>query len=142
MVREWRHLKMAKRSGRAHDPGGIEAMSSGGFAILCRACPLPTINLPADWKWAPPARAWLYASKDSLDANFRLKNQLRSSDEKDPALGPGFTYFVKAEDYAHHLRNYVDQEEVHLNVVHLFHSLILQTRSATVSALRHYGKPI
>jgi len=48
MVQEWRHLKMAKRSGRAHDPGGIKATSSGGFTILCRACPLPDVNLPAD----------------------------------------------------------------------------------------------
>ena len=25
MVREWRHLKMVKRGGRAFDPGGIAA---------------------------------------------------------------------------------------------------------------------
>jgi len=53
MVREWRHIKMAKRSGRGHDPSGIGGTCQGGFAIPCRSCPHPDINLPTDWTNVP-----------------------------------------------------------------------------------------
>ena len=66
-----------------------------------------------------PARVWLYASKDSLDANFCLKNRLCSSDERNLSLGPEFAYFVKANDYAHHSCNYVDQNKVSRNLMAL-----------------------
>jgi hypothetical protein len=112
MIRQWRHLKMAKRSGRGHDPGGISKTPPGGFAILCRACPEPAINLPSDWRSAPAERAWLYASILNQHANFRLKNRLRGSSQQDPPLGPGYAYFVEGQAYADHLRNYVDQKEV------------------------------
>ena len=57
MVREWRHIKMVKRAGRAFDPGGIAATAPGSLAIPCRACPLPNINLPRGWENVPPSRA-------------------------------------------------------------------------------------
>jgi hypothetical protein len=102
MVREWRHLKLAKRAGRGHEPDGIAATPTGGFAILCRACPQPSINLPIGWELAPPDKSWMYRLITSIDANFRLKNRLRSSSEKDPALGPGYAYFVRGDEYADH----------------------------------------
>ena len=49
MVREWRHIKMAKRAGRGHHPTGIEGTPQGGLSIACRACPHPNINLPRGW---------------------------------------------------------------------------------------------
>ncbi|KAG6805471.1 hypothetical protein H0H92_015245, partial [Tricholoma furcatifolium] len=54
IIREWRHLKMAKRAGRGHDPSGIAGTRQGGLAIDCRACPHPNINLPPGWEDAPP----------------------------------------------------------------------------------------
>ncbi|KAG2139069.1 hypothetical protein DEU56DRAFT_755762 [Suillus clintonianus] len=39
MVKEWRHLTLLKRSGRGHDPGGVEATQHGACAVLCPACP-------------------------------------------------------------------------------------------------------
>lgn len=57
MVREWRHIKMLKRAGRAYDPEGIAATAPGSLAIHCRACPLPNINLPKGWENASPERA-------------------------------------------------------------------------------------
>ena len=49
MIHEWRHLKMAKRSGRGHDPGGIETTSQGALVVPCQSCPLSGINLPENW---------------------------------------------------------------------------------------------
>ena len=50
MLREWRHLRLLKRGGRAHDATGTEGTAPGELAVLCPACPHPNINLPVDWK--------------------------------------------------------------------------------------------
>ena len=41
---------MLKRGGRSYDKAGIEGTSPGELAVLCPACPLPSINLPPNWK--------------------------------------------------------------------------------------------
>ena len=46
---QWRHLKMLKRAGRAHDEGGVAATKDGELAVLCPSCPHPGINLPEGW---------------------------------------------------------------------------------------------
>lgn len=53
MVQEWRYLKLLKRSGRGHDPDGVEATKPGECAVECPACPHPEKNLPTDWDKAP-----------------------------------------------------------------------------------------
>src|ERR1700735_2478647 len=118
MTRQWRHIKMVKRGGRAYDHGGISATAPGSLAIPCCACPLPNINLPRGWENVPPERAyvavlhtplsrfdtfahsWLYMLIVSMDANFRLMSRLHSSVFKDPSLGPGWAYFVDNGPYA------------------------------------------
>lgn len=47
-----------------------------------------------------------------MDANFRLKNRLRSNSKADPGLGTGWAYFVPEEAYREHILKYVTQEEV------------------------------
>ncbi|KZS99477.1 uncharacterized protein LAESUDRAFT_667925, partial [Laetiporus sulphureus 93-53] len=54
LIRQWRHLKMLKRFGRGHDPGGVATTSTGSCAVQCPACPHPSMNLPEDWQNAPP----------------------------------------------------------------------------------------
>ena len=49
-LRMWRHLKMLKRGGRAYDATGIAGTSPGQLAVLCPACPIPSVNLPLNWK--------------------------------------------------------------------------------------------
>ena len=49
MIRMWRHLRLLKRGGRAHDLTGAQGTSSGELAVLCPACPYPNINLPTGW---------------------------------------------------------------------------------------------
>lgn len=50
MIREWRHIRLLKRSGRGHDPSGSKGTKEGECAVLCPACPIPGINLPLNWK--------------------------------------------------------------------------------------------
>ena len=54
MVLQWRHLKLLKRGGRAHDLAGVEAMQDGQLAIQCLSCPHPDRNLPEGWESASP----------------------------------------------------------------------------------------
>ncbi|KAF7968492.1 hypothetical protein HWV62_30451 [Athelia sp. TMB] len=114
MVREYRHIKMLARAGRGHDPAGIVATKPGEIAVHCRACPQPGINLPEGWendlekRCAVLPRAvdaalsyilcirWLYALIVAMDACFRLQNRNRSSDTKDPTLGPGWATFISS----------------------------------------------
>jgi len=41
---------MMKRGGRSYDSTGINGTSPGELAVVCPACPLPSINLPPNWE--------------------------------------------------------------------------------------------
>lgn len=56
MAREWRHLKLLKRAGRAYDPLGVANTPPGSLAIICRACPQQGLNLPPDWDTQDPSK--------------------------------------------------------------------------------------
>lgn len=135
MVREYRHVVMLARAGRGHDPAGIIATKPGEIAVHCRACPQPGVNLPDGWEkdtkngYVSPALLiqipisqsepirWLYALMIGMDACFRLQNRSRSSDTKDPTLGPGWATFVDDAPYHEHLKNYIHKDEVRTNVL-------------------------
>jgi hypothetical protein len=147
MVREWRHLKMLKRSGRGHDPAGISSTKAGQCAVLCPACPQPGINLPEGWAHAPEEKrysrsnpncairtkslhfSWVYSLFLAIDANFRLKRKAVSNDKIDPGLSQGWSYFVQETAFKAHLREHGDQKQdvstayvgssIHLNDVYI-----------------------
>ena len=60
MIREWRHLKMLKRSGYGHLKDEAEAPNHS-CALLCPACPHPGINLPSNWEDAPEGERYVLA---------------------------------------------------------------------------------
>ncbi|TFK61245.1 hypothetical protein BDN72DRAFT_732128, partial [Pluteus cervinus] len=49
------------------------------------------------------AQRWIYRLFLAIDANFRLKRRLVSSNENDPSLGGGWAYFVDQAKYQDHL---------------------------------------
>jgi hypothetical protein len=57
---QWRHLKLLKRGGRAHDPSGISGTSRGELAVLCPSCPHPSINLPDGWEKTPSTSQYVF----------------------------------------------------------------------------------
>lgn len=162
MVRQWRHIKMAKRAGRGHDPSGIDGTSRGGLSVPCRACPHPDINLPDGWDDAPPQDRcvlnlyhrlilvvtaqfrWLYTLFLAEDANFKQKAQLRSDTNKDPPLGPGWGTFVENMAYLEYVSQFAGRDEVGSSQWH--YSCRLRTkhnvvRFHTVQAFRHCHWP-
>ena len=50
MVRQFRHIKLLKRAGRANEQDGIRTTKPGGLAVVCPACPQPEVNLPNNWR--------------------------------------------------------------------------------------------
>ncbi|KAJ6468859.1 hypothetical protein C8R45DRAFT_1105497 [Mycena sanguinolenta] len=113
MTREWRHLQMLKRSGRAHIFDGVRNIEAGACALLCPACPQPGKNLPVtgDWKSAPRSRRFLYALFLAIDANFRMKRKQVSSEEADPGLNDGAAFFSEVKAYMEHVREHWDFEQ-------------------------------
>ena len=55
---------------------------------------------------------WLYSLLVAEDANFKQKARLRSNDDKDPALGPGWGTFVDGRAYQEHVSTHANQDEV------------------------------
>ncbi|KAJ7447046.1 hypothetical protein B0H11DRAFT_2151984 [Mycena galericulata] len=105
MTREWRHLKMLKRSGRGHLPGGARNIEAGACALLCPACPQPGKNLPSggDWTRASKEKRFLYALFLALDANFRMRRKRVSSEEADPGLNNGAAFYSEVKAYMEHV---------------------------------------
>ncbi|KAJ7837785.1 hypothetical protein B0H14DRAFT_3459923 [Mycena olivaceomarginata] len=94
MVREYSHLLMLKRVGRGHAKSGVMGTEQGALA-----------NAPADCQF-------LYIIFLAIDACFRLKRRLVSSELKDPSLGWGWAYMVDAMLYRSYLLTITDQNEM------------------------------
>ncbi|KAJ7018161.1 hypothetical protein C8F04DRAFT_1214712 [Mycena alexandri] len=112
VTRQYRHLLILKRAGRGHDPSGIFGTQPGECAVLCPACPRPGINLPDGWENAASEQRFLYVLFLALDACFRLKRRMVSSELRDPGLGTGWAYFTENEPYRQYLLSVTDQKEI------------------------------
>ncbi|KAF7329850.1 CxC2 domain-containing protein [Mycena kentingensis (nom. inval.)] len=112
MARQYRHLLLLKRRGRAHTTSPIVNTTPGELAIRCPACPRPGINLPDNWMAAAPEDECLYILYIAIDACFRLKRRLIGSDIRDPGLGTGWCYLVEWEPYRQYLLTVTDQNEI------------------------------
>ena len=55
---------------------------------------------------------FLYLLIIAMDANFRLKNLMRSSNAKDPGLHTGMAYFPTDQPYREHVLKYASQKDV------------------------------
>lgn len=55
---------------------------------------------------------FLYLLIIAMDANFRLKNLMRSSNAKDPGLHTGMAYFPADQPYREHVLKYASQKDV------------------------------
>ncbi|KAF8137814.1 hypothetical protein K438DRAFT_1996671 [Mycena galopus ATCC 62051] len=103
---------MLKRAGRGHVKSGVMGTPQGDLAVKCPACPQPGENLPDDWEAAPPGCQFLYIMFLAIDACFRLKRRMVSSELKDPSLGPGLSYMVETTAYRSYLLSITDQQEM------------------------------
>ncbi|KAJ7744329.1 hypothetical protein B0H16DRAFT_1322199 [Mycena metata] len=111
MTRQWRHIRMLKRTARGHDPQGIANTQPGECALLCPACPHPGKNLTPGWEAAPPAKEFLYTLFLGIDANFRLKRKDISTGEKDPGLCEGWAFYCAVEPYMKHVKKHWNQKQ-------------------------------
>ncbi|KAJ7856129.1 hypothetical protein B0H14DRAFT_3644088 [Mycena olivaceomarginata] len=112
MARQWRHLLMLKCAGCGHDLSGVWGTHPGELAVDCPVCPNPKINLPEGWENAPAEDWFLYILFIALDACFRLKRHMISSEIKDPGLGTGWAYVTENPPYRHYLLTVTEQKEM------------------------------
>lgn len=54
MARQWAFLKRVRRSGVAHEVGGLSEAQDGSVAAKCWACPRVGVNLPEGWENVDP----------------------------------------------------------------------------------------
>ncbi|CAK5270584.1 unnamed protein product [Mycena citricolor] len=113
MTREWAHIQMLKRFGRAHETKGCQNRPAGSCAVLCPACPQPGKNLPVhgSWRLVPPHLRFLYALFVAIDANFRMKRKTVSSEHADPDLNRGCAFYSEVGAYMQHVRGHWDMEQ-------------------------------
>jgi hypothetical protein len=120
---------LLKRSGRGHEPEGVEGTKPGQCAVECPACPHPGRNVPSDWntkpesiKYAIPAFQiqslisvrWKYRLILTIDGNFRMKNKERNTKDL-PALGDGWAHFTPETPYMEHVRKWGSEEVMYLH---------------------------
>jgi hypothetical protein len=113
MSHQHRHLTSLLQAGQGHNPSGVLSTKEGELTIICPPCPQPGRNLPQDWENVPRnvkyvscshlsiqhsylhCDRWLYGLFVAIDANFRLCRCNKSSDQVDPGLSSGWSYFVE-----------------------------------------------
>ncbi|THU98424.1 hypothetical protein K435DRAFT_818886 [Dendrothele bispora CBS 962.96] len=113
VIRQWRHLKMLKRAGRGNDASRpVEETKNGELAVRCIACPTVGVNLPPSWLDASIEERFKYFLFLAMDACFRLKRRMVSSEARDPALGSGWSYMVEDKPFRAYLLSVTDQDEM------------------------------
>lgn len=86
-------------------PNTGETLAWNGSMSFCQGCYYPgTI--------ANHLYRFLYVLIVAMDANFRLKNLMRSSLKRDPGLHTGFAYFPEDAPYQRHILKYATQKDV------------------------------
>ncbi|KAF8903392.1 hypothetical protein CPB85DRAFT_1377090 [Mucidula mucida] len=111
-IRQWRHLKLLKRAGRGHAPNGVAGTGLGELVVACPACPHPDRNLPPDWESISAEKRFIYTLFLAIDANFRLRNAIVSTTDRDPPLGDGWAFFIEQAPYQEHIRSFVSQDDM------------------------------
>ncbi|KAJ7772559.1 hypothetical protein DFH07DRAFT_953027 [Mycena maculata] len=91
---QWAFLKRVKRTGRTHDPMGVEKT---GLRELAQC---------------GPEFRFLYMLLLAVNANFKLKNCMHANEVDDPLLGPGWSYWVEPKRYKRHLKKYVGEKDL------------------------------
>ncbi|KAJ8457732.1 hypothetical protein ONZ45_g18198 [Pleurotus djamor] len=112
-MRQYRHLLSLMRNAKSLGPEGVEALEPGDLAVDCPACPHSDANLPEDWEASPPDVKWKYTLNLTIDANFRLKNRDRKT-QNDTALGDGLGHWVPHAPYMAHIAAHAADTEPNL----------------------------
>ena len=55
--------------------------------------------------------SWLFCLFLGADTNMQMVRKKVSSEDSDPTLSPGWSYFVETTKYKEHLANYQEQKE-------------------------------
>ncbi|KAJ7511254.1 hypothetical protein B0H11DRAFT_2215093 [Mycena galericulata] len=136
MSRQYAFLQRTRRAGRGHDPAGLAATKAGQCMVICWACPYNGRNLPSNWRDMDPKYQFIYKLILAIDANFKLKNSIRTNERYDPSLGPGWGAFVEPKAYRKHLRKYVAEKDISTCIAF---AALMQKETRNTAGLRVSG---
>ncbi|KAJ7026086.1 hypothetical protein C8F04DRAFT_966920 [Mycena alexandri] len=112
MSRQWAFLARVRRAGMGHNAGGLAETGPGECLVKCWPCPHKHRNIPENFRDVDPKFRFIYRLILALDANFKLKNRIRTNEHWDPSLGPGWGAFVEPVAYRKHLRKHVAEKDI------------------------------
>ncbi|KAF4564770.1 hypothetical protein EYR36_002709 [Pleurotus pulmonarius] len=112
-MRVYRNIKMLKRAGRGHHPGGVHTTTTGECAVECPACPHPGRNIPENWDQLPDALGWKHSLILTMDMNFRLKNCERLI-INDVSLSDGWGHWVPLSPYHEYVTVHAQDADTNL----------------------------
>ncbi|KAJ7431195.1 hypothetical protein B0H11DRAFT_2262218 [Mycena galericulata] len=136
MSRQYAFLQRTRRAGRGHDPAGLVATKAGECMVICWACPYDGRNIPKNWRDVDPKFSYLFKLIVAIDANFKLKNRIRTNEHSDPSLGPGWGAFVEPQEYRKHLRKYVAEKDISTCIAF---AALMQKETRNTAGLRVSG---
>ncbi|KAJ7437065.1 hypothetical protein B0H11DRAFT_2255628 [Mycena galericulata] len=136
MSRQYAFLQRTRRAGRGHDPAGLVATKAGECMVICWACPYNGRNIPKNWRDLDPKYSYLFKLIVAIDANFKLKNRIRTNEHSDPSLGPGWGAFVEPKAYRKHLRKYVAETDISTCIAF---AALMQKETRNTAGLRVSG---
>ncbi|KAK0493944.1 hypothetical protein EDD18DRAFT_1355859 [Armillaria luteobubalina] len=108
VVCEWSFICLLKRAGIGNNCGRWKVAKPGSCAMECLTFPHPGINILESVDLDSP-NAWEDTLYIGMDANFCLKRFNVLSEEKDPGLSKGLTYFVDTKTFHKHLADFDKQ---------------------------------
>ncbi|KAJ7429220.1 hypothetical protein B0H11DRAFT_2167516 [Mycena galericulata] len=136
MTRQYAFLQRTRRAGRGHDAAGLAATKAGECMVVCWACPYNGRNLPLKWRDIDAKYGFLYKLILAMDANFKLKNSIRTNERYDPSLGPGWGAFVEPNAYRKHLKKYVAEKDISTCIAF---AALMQKETRNTAGLRVSG---
>ncbi|KIJ40777.1 hypothetical protein M422DRAFT_256198 [Sphaerobolus stellatus SS14] len=129
IIRFWIHLQAEKRSGK---PLGvishIPKSHHNSVAVLCPACPQPTINMAPNWEEEAEDKRHKHTLFLNVDGNFRLSRKAKKDDPNDTSLANGKAYFVEDTAYAEFL---AEVAEDLIEVEMMMHALAVALKRET-----------
>ncbi len=104
--RAWRSLQEWKRHGCGHSK---KSPGPGELTVQCPACPMPGVNLSADWMSNDDDKN-LYTVQLAVDGNFSAVHQKQKNE--DVWFNDGKGFLVEEAPYLQHLRSAAIIKEV------------------------------
>ncbi|KAH9919145.1 hypothetical protein B0H21DRAFT_713026 [Amylocystis lapponica] len=100
-MREFTFLRAARRAGVSP----TRNLPPRSLAVLCPACPQPSMNMDPSWQMRAPEEEYIDALFHTVDGNFHQTQKNKPMDPNDRALSLGASYFANDLEFTRFQHN-------------------------------------